>query len=183
MELSGTKIAILAEDQYQEMELWYPYYRFTEAGAQVEVVAPEAGKSYSSKLGYPVRCTVSVHEADPSRYDALVIPGGFAPDLMRRTEAMIDFVRRANTQGLVVAAICHAGWMLASADIVRGKKVTCFFGIKDDLINAGAIYVDQEVVQDGTIITSRVPDDLPAFCREIIRALVEVGASEETARV
>lgn len=183
MELSGKRIAILAENQYQEMELWYPYYRFIEAGARVDVVAPEAGKSYSSKLGYPVKATVAVSEAEASQYDAVVVPGGFAPDYMRRTPAMVEFVRRANEQGKVVAAICHAGWMLASADVVRGKQATCFFGIKDDLVNAGALYLDQEVVRDGNVITSRTPDDLPAFCREIIKALVQAQVPKEAARV
>ena len=185
MELTGKRIAVLAENQYQEMELWYPYYRFTEAGARVDIVAPEAGKTYTSKLGYPVKATVSIDEARVSVYDAVVVPGGYAPDVMRRIPAMVRFVREAHDQGKVVAAICHAGWMLASADIVRGKQATCFSSIKDDLVNAGAKYVDQAVVRDGNLITSRVPDDLPAFCREIIGALsqIEVEAHKQAARV
>ena len=172
MSLDGTKIAVLAEDNYQELELWYPLIRMTEAGAEVVVVG--AGKaSYSSKLGYPVKADTSADKVKVEELDAVIIPGGYAPDLMRRRPAMVNLVREAFRQGKVVAAICHAGWMLASAGIVRGKKATCFSSIKDDLINAGALYEDQEVVRDGNLITSRDPDDLPAFCREIIAALEE----------
>jgi protease I len=104
-------------------------------------------------------------------FDAVIIPGGYAPDHMRRYEKMVKLVRDASEAGKVVAAICHGGWMLASADVVRNKTVTCFFAIRDDLVNAGAKYVDQEVVRDGNLVTSRKPDDLPAFCRTIIEAL------------
>ncbi len=104
-------------------------------------------------------------------YDGIIIPGGYAPDLMRRFPPMVKLVRDAHDQGKVIGAICHAGWMLVSAGILKGKKATCFFAIRDDLINAGANYIDQDVVRDGNLITSRMPDDLPAFCREIILAL------------
>ncbi len=107
----------------------------------------------------------------PEELDALIIPGGYAPDHMRRHETMVNLVKGAAQQGKIVAAICHAGWMLASADVIRGEKVTGFFAIKDDLVNAGGRYVDEEVVVDGNIITSRKPDDLPAFCRAVIDAL------------
>ena len=183
MNLEGKRIAILAENQYQEMELWYPYYRFIEASAQVDIVGPESGKTYTSKLGYPAKSTVGIEEAQPSNYDAVLVPGGYAPDHMRRTPAMVSFVRAAYDQGKIVAAICHAGWMLVSADIVRGKRATCFFSIKDDLVNAGAVYLDQEVVRDGNLITSRVPDDLPAFCREIFNALMEADVPQQAAQV
>jgi protease I len=112
-------------------------------------------------------------EIDMSKYDGVVIPGGYAPDLMRRYPEMVKIVKEAYQKGKIIAAICHAGWMLASAGIVKGKKVTGFFAIKDDLVNAGANYVDAEVVRDGNLITSRKPDDLPAFCREIINALAK----------
>ena len=183
MDLSGKRIAVLAENQYQEMELWYSYYRFVEAGARVDIVAPEAGATYKSKLGYPVQSTVAAHEAEPSDYDAVIVPGGFAPDYMRRSEAMVQFVREMDQQGKVVAAICHAGWMLVSADVIRGRRATCFHSIRDDLVDAGAEYLDEEVVRDGNLITSRVPDDLPAFCREIIGALTGIEAPAQTAKV
>ncbi len=171
MSLEGKRVAILAENLYQEMELWVPYYRLKEEGADVKVVGAGGAKSYASKHGYPVTVDVQAEAVSAMELDAVIVPGGYAPDMMRRHEAMVRLVREAARHGKVVAAICHAGWMLASADVVRGKEATCFFSIKDDLVNAGARWVDREVVVDGGLITSRKPDDLPAFCREIVRAL------------
>lgn len=172
MTLTDKRIAILLENYFQEMEVWYPYYRFKEEGAQVFFVAPEKGKEYHGKSGYPALSERSIDEVGEGDIDALIIPGGFAPDYMRRNEKMVGLVREMNAKGKIVAAICHAGWMLASADIIKGKRVTSFFAIKDDMIHAGATWVDDEVVRDGNIITSRKPDDLPAFCRTIIKALI-----------
>lgn len=171
MELHGKRVAILAENLYQELELWYPLLRMREAGAEVTVVGTGSADTYTSKHGYPAAVDAVASEVTAGDFDALIIPGGYAPDLMRRYPAMVNLVREIFAQGKVVAAICHAGWMLASADVLKGKKATCFFAIKDDLVNAGATYVDQEVVQDGNLITSRTPADLPAFCRAIIAAL------------
>ena len=171
MSLKGKRIAILAENLYQEMELWVPYYRLKEEGAEVKVVGAGGATSYASKHGYPVNVDAQAEAVSAVEFDAVIVPGGYAPDMMRRHEAMVRPVRDAAQHGKVVAAICHAGWMLASADVVRGKEVTSFFSIKDDMVNAGARWVDREVVVDGTLITSRKPDDLPAFCREIVRAL------------
>jgi len=171
MELQGKRVAILAENNYQEMELWYPYYRMKEAGASVTVVGSGSANEYTSKLGYPVKPDTTADKVSAADFDAVVIPGGYAPDLMRRYPAMVKLVRDAYQQGKVVAAICHAGWMLASAGILKGKTATCVSAIKDDVINAGANYVDRQVVRDGNLITSRLPGDLPAFCREIIAAL------------
>jgi protease I len=173
MGLEGKRVAVLAENMYQEMELWYPLLRLREAGAETFVVGTGSADTYKSKLGYPAQVDVVADQVGASDVDAVVIPGGYAPDLMRRYPAMVDLVSEAFKQGKVVAAICHAGWMLVSADVLRGKKATCFFAIKDDLVNAGATYVDAEVVRDGNLITSRVPSDLPAFCRAIIEALKE----------
>lgn len=170
MSLKGKKVAVLAEEMYQEMELWVPYYRLKEAGAEVKVVGPEK-KTYKSKLGYPVNADVAASEVSAKDFDGVVIPGGYAPDLMRRHQAVLDLVKGCFQQGKPVAAICHAGWVPISAGILKGKTATCFFAIKDDMINAGARYVDQEVVVDGNLITSRKPDDLPAFCRELVKAL------------
>src|SRR5439155_24922193 len=133
---------------------------------------------YKSKHGYPVKADAEADTVNAAQFDAVIIPGGFAPDYMRRSPAMIRLVKEAHEQGKVVAAICHAGWMLASAGIARGKTLTCFKSIKDDLVNAGANYVDREVVRDGNLITSRFPNDLPAFMREIVGAL---AASDEPA--
>jgi protease I len=118
-----------------------------------------------------VKADLGAEEALAEDFDAVVIPGGYAPDHMRRNKAMVDLVRTAAEQGKIVAAICHAGWMLVSAGVLKGRKATCFVAIRDDLVNAGAEYHDQEVVQDGNLITSRFPADLPAFCRTIIAAL------------
>jgi protease I len=171
MTLKGKRVAILADNMYQEMELWVPYYRLKEEGAEVKVVGSGGAKSYASKAGYPVNVDVQADQVSAVEFDAVVIPGGYAPDMMRRNESMVKLVREAAQQGKVVAAICHAGWMLASAGVLKGKKATSFFAIKDDVANAGATWVDQEVVVDGNLITSRKPDDIPAFCREIVAAL------------
>jgi protease I len=169
--LAGKRVAVLAENMYEDLELWYPLIRLREAGAEVSVVAPIEGATYKSKHGLEVKADLSAESAKAKQFDAVVIPGGFAPDYMRRSEAMVRFVKDANDEGKVVAAICHAGSMLVSAKILKGKTVTCYKSIKDDVINAGGNYVDRAVVRDGDLITSRVPDDLPAFCSEIISAL------------
>jgi protease I len=173
MTLKGKRVAILAENMYQEMELWVPYYRLKEEGAEVKVVGAGGAKSYASKHGYPVNVDAQAEAVSAVEFDAVVVPGGYAPDMMRRHDAMVRLVREAAQQGKVVAAICHAGWMLASAGVIKGRKLTSFFSIKDDMSNAGAQWVDQEVVVDGNLITSRKPDDLPAFCREIVNALAK----------
>ncbi len=169
--LEGKNVAILVEDIYEDPEFWFPFFRLKEAGATVTVVAPERGKTYTSKHGYPVESEKSAEEVKAEAFDAVIIPGGYAPDRMRRHAAMVSLVREAYHQNKVVAAICHAGWMLASADVVQGKNVTCFYSIKDDMVHAGANYKDAEVVVDGNLITSRKPDDLPAFCQALISAL------------
>ncbi|MBI2160593.1 MAG: type 1 glutamine amidotransferase [Candidatus Rokubacteria bacterium] len=171
MKLAGKRIAILSENMYQEMELWVPYYRLKEEGAEVKVVGAGGAKSYTSKHGYPVNVDVQADQVSAVEFDAVVVPGGYAPDMMRRHAPMVKLVREAAQQGKVVAAICHAGWMLVSAGVLRGRRATSFFSIKDDLVAAGADWVDEEVVVDGNLITSRRPDDLPAFCRAIVAAL------------
>jgi protease I len=170
MELTGKRIAILIEDMYNENEFWYPFYRMKEAGAKVTVVGTGA-KEYHSKIGMPASGGVAAESINATDFDAVIIPGGYAPDRMRRNQAMVKLVRDCSAQGKIVAAICHAGWVLVSAGILKGKKATCVPSIKDDIVNAGAIYFDQEVIRDGNLITSRSPDDLPAFCREIITAM------------
>jgi protease I len=171
MDLKGKRVAVLVEQQYQEMEVWYPAYRLREAGCQVTFVGPEAGATYPSKLGYPAKCDKAAKDVKAGDFDAVVIPGGFAPDFIRRSEPMLKLVRDLAEQGKVLAAICHGPWVLCSTTALRGKKATCFFAIKDDVINAGAKYVDEECVVDGNLITSRKPDDLPAFVVAIIKSL------------
>ncbi len=173
MELQGKRAAILVEQQYQEMEVWYPLYRLREAGCKVTVVGPEAGATYPSKLGYPAKSDKAAKDVSANDFDLVVIPGGFAPDFIRRTDAMLRLVSTMAEQGKVVAAICHGPWVLCSTQALKGRKATCFFAIKDDVINAGANYVDAEVVRDGNLITSRKPDDLPAFMQTIFQAVKE----------
>lgn len=169
MSLQGKRVAVLVEQQYQEMEVWYPVYRLREAGCVVELVAPEAGKTYASKLGYPAKSTLAAADAKADQFAAVVIPGGFAPDYIRRSVPMLNLVRDIYAQKKPVAAICHGPWVLCARlfpqgeTAIKGRKVTCFHSIKDDVQNAGGSYVDQEVVIDGNIITSRTPDDLPVF--------------------
>jgi protease I len=179
-ELKGMRVAILAETLYEDQELWYPYYRLREAGADVFVVGSGSSETYQSKHGYPVTVDAEADTVTASQFDAVIIPGGYSPDHMRRHPGMVKLVREAHEQGKVVAAICHAGWMLASANIVRGKTTTSFRSIKDDMVNAGATWVDREVVRDGTLITSRSPQDLPAFMRTTIAALKERRGEESS---
>lgn len=168
--VKGKKVLILVEELYQDLELWYPRLRLIEGGAEVTVAGPKKGE-YRGKNGYPVFAEISFDKVKPDHYDALVIPGGYAPDRLRRYEKVIEIVRKMNAQGKIIAFICHAGWVLISADILRGKKATCFHAIKDDLVNAGAEYIDAAVVVDGNLISSRIPQDLPEFCKAIIAKL------------
>ena len=171
--LQGKRVAILVEDLYQDQEVWYPYYRLKEAGAEVLVVGTGSKKEYKGKFGYPITADATAEQVSAGDIDAVIVPGGYAPDLLRRYPAVIRLVKEAHSNGKVIGAICHAGWVLCSADVLRGKTATCFSAIKDDVENAGATYVDREVVRDGNLITSRKPDDLPAFMRTIIEALQE----------
>jgi protease I len=175
MELKGKRIALLVDQMYQEMEVWYPLYRLREAGAEVITVGATAGATYPSKLGYPCQAEKSYDEVNVDHFDGVVIPGGMAPDHIRRHAKANRFVADMNRQGKLVAAICHAGWVLCSAHgMLKGRKVTSFFAIKDDMVNAGASWEDAEVVVDGNLVTSRKPDDLPAFCRATIAVLAGV---------
>jgi len=169
--MSVKKIAIMVDELYQVLEVWYPYYRFREANLEVNLIAPEAKKSYPSKEGYPCVSDIAASKACAAHYDCMLIPGGFAPDFMRRSEEVIQFANDMVNAGKIIAAICHGGWLLCSTKAYKGKRATCFMAIKDDIINAGAEYVDAECVVDGNLITSRKPDDLPAFCSAILKAL------------
>lgn len=168
---SPKSIAILVEEQYQVLEVWYPWLRLRESGIDAQFIGSGTQSSYGSKEGYPVPVDQAIDEVTADQFDGVVIPGGFAPDFMRRVPAVAKFIKAIHDQDKVVASICHGGWMLVSAGILKGRKATSFFAIKDDLIAAGADWVDEEVVVDGNLITSRKPEDLTEFTVQIIKQL------------
>lgn len=176
MELTGKRILLFAGPDFEDREMLYPYYRFQEAGAQV-TVAGLGERSYKGKCGVPIECDGTYADCVNEAFDALIIPGGWAPDKIRMDDSALAIVRKAVQRGAVVGAICHAGWVLTSADVVRGREVTSYIAIKDDLIHAGAHWVDEAVVVDGALVTSRKPDDLPAFCKAIIQLMAQVPAA------
>lgn len=169
------RAAILVENLYQEMEVWVPYFRLQEAGVKVTLIGPRK-ETYRSKLGYPAEAELASEEAARHAFDAMIIPGGYAPDLLRANEALVEMVRAHVQRGAIVAAICHGTWMLASAGVLKGRKATGATQIRDDIRNAGATWVDQASVRDENIITSRKPADLPQFCAAIVTALAEKPA-------
>lgn len=162
---------MFVDDLYEDLELWYPKLRMIEAGAAVFVAGPESGAVYKGKNGYPCKSDVAIDNVRESDFDALIIPGGFAPDKLRRLDKVKELTKQFHDKKKLIAHICHAGWIPISAGIVRGFKVTSTPGIKDDLINAGAEWIDEPVVIDRHQVTSRRPDDLPEFCRAIIKVL------------
>ena len=170
MKLKGKKVAILLEQQFQDLEVWYPALRLREDGADVIFVGAGAS-DYKGKYGYPAKAHTQIEKVKADDLDALIVPGGWAPDFLRRNEKVLKLVQEMDQRGKVIGAICHAGWVLVSADVLADRTVTCFSAIKDDVVNAGAKFVDQEVVVDGNLVTSRTPEDLPAFCRELIGVL------------
>ena len=165
-------VLVLAEDMYDDRELWYPAIRMKEEGHKVLFVGSGAKKTFKSKFGLPVDVDMDAADVgDDFEFDALIIPGGYAPDRLRRYQAVLELVRRAFREGKLVATICHGGSVLISAGVLKGKTMTCFMAIKDDIVNAGAQYVDEAVHIDGNLITSRSPADLHLFGRAIADAL------------
>lgn len=169
--LAGRRILMFVDDIYEDLELWYPKLRLTEAGAKVTVAGPKAGKHYAGKHGYPCQADAPLAEMKAADFVGLVVPGGFMPDKLRRDPHVLQLVRDFAGAGKLVAAICHGGWIPISAGVYRGVKVTGSPGIKDDLINAGAIWQDASVVIDRQFVSSRKPDDLPDFCRGVLQVL------------
>lgn len=176
-ELQGRKIAIFVGDDYEDLELQYPKYRLIEAGAEVVVAGLEAGVTHRGKHGYPQKAEIAVADLDPDAFDGLVIPGGWMPDKLRRYDEVKSFTKAIDEAGKLVASICHGPWIDISAGIVRGAKYTSTPGIKDDLVNAGAQWIDAPVVIDRHHVTSRRPDDLPEFCRGILEVMVNAVAA------
>jgi protease I len=171
MELKGKRVAILVDSHYQEMELWYPFFRLQEAHVEAFFVGAEAFKVYTSKFGYPAKSALSYDQLKTREYAGVIVPGGYAPDHIRRYQKANQFVRDMNAEGKLVAAICHGPWVLSSAGILKGRRATSFSAIKDDVVNAGAIFEDAEVVVDRNLVTSRKPEDLPSFCKACLQVL------------
>ena len=176
MDLSGKRIALLIENDFRDEEVFEPKQALEAAGARVLVVGPKAGETYKGKLNGELKADISAEAAASREWDAIVIPGGYAPDKMRLNEHMVGLVRRLFDEGKPVAAICHAGWMLCEADVLRGKRATSYIAIRTDMKNAGCDWVDEECVVDGNLITSRHPGDLPAFNQALIAMLAQVPA-------
>jgi protease I len=169
--LAGKKILMFVDDIYEDLELWYPKLRMIEEGAAVVVAGPEANKVFEGKHGYPCKSDVSYNDVEEKDFDGLVIPGGFAPDKLRRVPKVLQLTKQFNDSGKLVAHICHAGWITISAKIMSGYTCTSTPGIKDDIENAGAFWVDKPVVIDRNMVSSRRPEDLPDFCIGIIEVL------------
>jgi len=176
MLISDARVAVLAENLYQELELWYPVLRLREAGATPVIVGTTAGELYASKIGYPVVAEVAVADVTPDHFDAVIVPGGFAPEYLRRNPAMVELVRASIEQDKPVAAICHAGWLLATAEVIKDRRVTSVATIKDDVRHAGGTWLDQPVVTDGRLLTAQLPNDLPDFMIGVLKLLAEAEA-------
>jgi protease I len=168
MVLQNQRVLMFVDDVYEDLELWYPKLRLIEAGARVTVAGAESRRTYTGKHGYPCTSDARIDDMSERDFDGLVIPGGFAPDKLRRDRKVLELTRQFHESGKLVAHICHAGWIPISAGIMRGYRCTSTPGIKDDLTNAGATWVDEAVVVDRNMVTSRRPDDLPVFCQAII---------------
>ena len=173
--LAGKQFLMFLDDVYEDLELWYPKLRLIEAGASVTVAGPEADKKYAGKHGYPCVSDAAIDLVEYADFNGLVVPGGFMPDKLRRSAKVLDLVRGFAASGKLVAAICHGGWIPISAGVYRGVRTTGSPGIRDDLVNAGAIWEDAPVVVDRNFVSSRRPDDLPAFMQGVLATVLELG--------
>jgi len=172
MRLKGKTIGFLVAPGYEDLEFWVPYMRLKEEGAEVKVIATKGGESYTSKSGgLTVESQVAAKEITAEQLDALLVPGGWAPDKLRRDSNILQLVREMNAKGKVLGFICHAGWVAASAGICKGKRATGSSGIKDDMVNAGATWVDEPAFREGNLVWGRVVADIPDYCRELTKAL------------
>jgi len=170
-QLHGSRVLVLVGEDYEDLELWYPKLRLIEAGAEVLVAGPEANRTYPGKHSYPCKSDVAIADMQEADFIGLVVPGGFMPDKLRRDPKVLELVREFDQARKLIAAVCHGGWIPISAGVYRGVRVTGSLGIKDDLVNAGAIWEDSSVVVDRHFVSSRKPDDLPDFCRGILEVL------------
>ncbi len=173
--LAGYRLLTFVGDVYEDLELWYPKLRMIEAGAEVIVAGAKARASYQGKNGYPCVADAALTEINSQEYDGVIVPGGFMPDKLRRDPHVLQLVRDFASSSRLVAAICHGGWIPISAGVYRGVRVTGSPGIKDDLVNAGAVWEDAAVVVDRHFVSSRKPDDLPDFCRAMLAVLAAQG--------
>ena len=171
MKNTNPRILCFVDENFEDLELWYPVLRCREAGFQIDLAGKEKGKIYHGKYGVPAESDVSFEKIKASAYAGLLIPGGWAPDRLRRYESVLDITRELFKAGKPVGHICHAGWVLASADLVRGYRMTSTPGIKDDLIHAGAEWVDESAVTDRNIVSARKPADLPDYMRAFLALL------------
>ncbi len=165
------KVLLFAHNGFEDRELMIPYYRFQEAGYKVEVVGPKRNTTYNGEYGLNIKSDLAPEDVNIDDYVAIIIPGGRAPDRMRTNKGLVWLAKEASQKGKVIAAICHGPQLLIEADVVKGKKATCYVSISTDLKNAGGTYLDKSVVVDGNLVTSRSPADLPDFCRETLRVL------------
>ena len=173
------RFGIFVEKIYEDLELQYPKYRLKEAGHTVDIIGPKAGESYEGKHGYPQKAELSAADVKAKDYALIVIPGGTSPDHMRRNEHIVRIAREADQAGIPMAGICHGPWLMCSTNALKGRRCTSYMSIVDDVRNAGGVWVDEACVVDGPIITSRTPDDLPAFMQAIL-SLLETGKATGT---
>jgi protease I len=173
MRLPGKHIAVFIEQEFEDLEYWVPVMRLQEEGAKVTTIGTGSKDSYTGKHGLTAKPDITADKVSAADFDGVVVPGGWCPDKLRRYDTVLNFVRQMNQQNKIVASICHGGWVLASANIVRGCKATGSVGIKDDMVNAGAQWVDESAFRDGNLVWGRVVADIPNFCRELVAALAE----------
>ena len=173
MRLKNKKVITVVAEQYNDLELWYPIYRLREEGATVDVAGEKANTVYKGQAGIPITTDYAFSDINADDYDGILVPGGWAPDKLRRYPELLDIVKKMDEAKKTIGQICHAGWVLISADVIRGRKVTSTPAIKDDMMNAGATWVDEETVVDGHIISSRRPDDLPTNTKAYADKLAE----------
>jgi protease I len=171
MRLKNKKILSFVHHEFEDLELWYPIHRLREEGAVVHLAGEQAGVSYKGKYGVPAESDYSFDEVRAEDYDAVLVPGGWAPDKLRRFPEVLAFIQKMDEQQKPIGQICHAGWVLISANILKGRKVTSTPGIRDDMENAGATWYDEPAIVDGHIISSRRSPDLPDYMREFIKVL------------